>query len=124
VIFDPFMGTGSYLAAVLKLGRRIIGIDYNEEKYNITKETYFRKWNSISSSNTSTPTERYRKFICYNEQIVPTLNFTRRLSLDLIRFRLGFVDARIRHFVIFSWNKMRKMESKIDFYLMLLQVLL
>jgi DNA modification methylase len=58
VIFDPFMGTGNYLAALLKLGRRIIDIDYNEEKYNITKETYFRKWNSISSSNTSTPTEK------------------------------------------------------------------
>lgn len=34
VVFDPLMGTGAYLAAALRLGRRAIGVDYNEEKYN------------------------------------------------------------------------------------------
>ena len=34
VAFDPLMGTGAYLAAALRLGRRVIGVDYNEEKYN------------------------------------------------------------------------------------------
>ncbi|MGC2427275.1 MAG: DNA methyltransferase [Nitrososphaeraceae archaeon] len=33
VAFDPLMGTGAYLAAALRLGRRVIGVDYNEEKY-------------------------------------------------------------------------------------------
>ena len=31
------MGTGVYLAAALKLGRRVIGVDCNEETYNIAK---------------------------------------------------------------------------------------
>jgi DNA modification methylase len=35
VVFDPLMGTGAYLAAALKLVRRAIGVDYNEEKYDI-----------------------------------------------------------------------------------------
>jgi DNA modification methylase len=34
VVFDPLMGTGAYLAAALRLGRRAIGVDYNEEKYS------------------------------------------------------------------------------------------
>ena len=37
VVFDPLMGIGAYLAAALKLGRRVIGVDYNEEKYSIAR---------------------------------------------------------------------------------------
>ncbi|MGA9844256.1 MAG: DNA methyltransferase [Nitrososphaeraceae archaeon] len=37
VVFDPLMGTGAYLSAALKLGRRVIGVDNNEEMYNIAK---------------------------------------------------------------------------------------
>ena len=33
MVFDPLMSTGAYLAAALRLGRRAIGVDYNEEKY-------------------------------------------------------------------------------------------
>jgi hypothetical protein len=29
VVFDPLMDTGTYLAAALKLGRRVIGVDNN-----------------------------------------------------------------------------------------------
>ena len=37
LVFDPLMGTGAYLAAALQLGRRVIGVDNNEEMYNIAK---------------------------------------------------------------------------------------
>jgi DNA modification methylase len=37
VVFDPLMGTGTYLAAALKLGRRVIGVDNNEETCKIAK---------------------------------------------------------------------------------------
>jgi DNA modification methylase len=37
IVFDPLMGTGAYLAAALQLGRRVIGVDNNEEMYNIAK---------------------------------------------------------------------------------------
>ena len=37
VVFDPLMGTGTYLAAALKVGRRVIGVDNNEEMYNTAK---------------------------------------------------------------------------------------
>ena len=34
VVFDPLMGIGAYFTAALRLGRRAIGVDYNEEKYS------------------------------------------------------------------------------------------
>jgi DNA modification methylase len=34
VIFDPLMGTGTYLSAAVKLCRIVIGVDNNEEMYN------------------------------------------------------------------------------------------
>jgi DNA modification methylase len=37
VVFDPLMGTGTYLAAALKLGRRVIGVDNNKETCKIAK---------------------------------------------------------------------------------------
>jgi DNA modification methylase len=37
IVFDPLMGTGSYLEGALKLGRRVIGVEINEETYNIAK---------------------------------------------------------------------------------------
>ena len=40
------MGTGAYLAAALKLGRRVLGVDYNEEKYNIARAKLFSQLES------------------------------------------------------------------------------
>ena len=37
IVFDPLMGTGAYLAGALKLGRRVIGVEINQETYNIAK---------------------------------------------------------------------------------------
>lgn len=37
IVFDPLMGTGAYLAGALKLGRRVIGVEINEETFNIAK---------------------------------------------------------------------------------------
>ncbi|HEY7078398.1 MAG TPA: DNA methyltransferase [Nitrososphaeraceae archaeon] len=53
VVFDPLMGTGAYLAAALKLGRRVIGVDINEEKYNIAKANLLLQLKSESESNQS-----------------------------------------------------------------------
>lgn len=37
VVFDPLMGTGAYLSAALKLGRRVIGVDNDKGMYNRAK---------------------------------------------------------------------------------------
>jgi DNA modification methylase len=37
IVFDPLMGTGAYLLGALKLNRRVIGVDINQETYNIAK---------------------------------------------------------------------------------------
>ena len=37
IVFDPLMGTGAYLAGALKIGRRVIGVEINEETYNFAK---------------------------------------------------------------------------------------
>lgn len=45
VVLDPLMGTGAYLAAALKLGRRVIGIDCDKETYNIAKANLLQRMN-------------------------------------------------------------------------------
>jgi hypothetical protein len=37
IVIDPLMGTGSYLAGALRIGRRVIGVEINEGTYNIAK---------------------------------------------------------------------------------------
>ena len=46
VVLDPLMSTGAYLAAALKLGRRVIGVDCNEQTYNIAKANLLQQMNS------------------------------------------------------------------------------
>ena len=36
-VFDPLMGTGSYLAGALRIRRRAIGVEINEKTFNIAK---------------------------------------------------------------------------------------
>ena len=40
------MGTGAYLAAALKLGRRVIGVDIDEKAYNIARAKLFSQLES------------------------------------------------------------------------------
>jgi hypothetical protein len=37
IVFDPLMGTGAYLVGALRLNRRVIGVEINEETYNRAK---------------------------------------------------------------------------------------
>lgn len=51
VVFDPLMSSGVYLVAALKLGRSVIGADYNEKKYNIAKANLLSQLKSESNES-------------------------------------------------------------------------
>lgn len=48
-VLDPFSGTGSTVAAAIKLGRKGIGIDLSEEYTNVAKQRVMELQNSINT---------------------------------------------------------------------------
>ena len=87
VVCDPMCGSGTTLAAALKLGRQVIGADLDQDAVPLRKSDWPKSWRSWKEiprpSANSCPTQNHANPMSNDEPTIPEARTTKAAHLPL-----------------------------------------